>query len=53
MSLTCKPVKSEQVSEWRYPHEPKQKNPRQSRSKVKVMLLVFFDYHGVVAIVAT
>ena len=39
---------SQQAAEWRYPHEPKPKKPRQSRSKVKVMLLVFFDYHGVV-----
>ena len=39
---------SQQAAEWRYPHEPKPKKPRQSRSKVKVILLGFFDYHGVV-----
>ncbi|XP_060806375.1 uncharacterized protein LOC132903073 [Amyelois transitella] len=39
---------SQQASEWRLPTEPKPKKPRQSRSKVKVMLTVFFDYRGVV-----
>lgn len=39
---------SQQASEWRLPTEPKPKNPRQTRSKVKVMLSVFFDYRGVV-----
>ena len=29
-------------------NEPKPKKLRQSRSKIKVMLIVFFDYHGVV-----
>jgi hypothetical protein len=38
---------SQQASEWRCPTEPKPKKPRQSRSKVKVMLTVFFDYHDV------
>lgn len=39
---------SQQALEWRLPTEPKPKKPRQSRSKVKVMLTVFFDYRGVV-----
>ena len=39
---------SQQASEWRLPTEPKPKKPRQSRSKVKVMLTVFFDCRGVV-----
>jgi len=39
---------SQQSSEWRFENEPKPKKPRQSRSKIKVMLTVFFDYHGVV-----
>jgi len=43
-SLTCKSVNKE----WRLPIEPKPKKSCQSRSKVKVMLIVFFDYRGVV-----
>ena len=39
---------SQQSSEWRLDNEPKPKKPRQSRSKIKVMLTVFFDYRGVV-----
>ena len=39
---------SQQASEWRLPTKSKQKKPRQSRSKIKVMLTVFFDYRGVV-----
>lgn len=39
---------SQQSSEWRLDTEPKPKKPRQSRSKVKVMLIVFFDWQGVV-----
>lgn len=39
---------SQQSSEWRFENEPKPKKPRKSRSKIKVMLTVFFDYHGVV-----
>ena len=39
---------SQQSSEWRLQGEPKPKKPRQSRSKIKVMLTVFFDYRGVV-----
>lgn len=39
---------SQQASEWRFDKEPKPKRPRQSRSKIKVLLTVFFDYRGVV-----
>lgn len=39
---------SQQSSEWRFENEPKPKKPRQSRSKVKVLLTVFFDFRGVV-----
>ena len=39
---------SQQASEWRLPTEPKPKRARQTRSKLKVMLTVFFDYRGVV-----
>lgn len=38
---------SQLASKWRLPTEPKRKKPRQSRSKVNVMLTVFFDYRGV------
>ncbi|CAK9811861.1 Mariner Mos1 transposase [Anthophora quadrimaculata] len=39
---------SQQSSEWRLENEPKPKKPRQSRSKVKILLTVFFDFRGVV-----
>lgn len=39
---------SQQSSEYRFKNEPKPKKPRQSRSKIKVMLTVFFTYRGVV-----
>ena len=38
----------ETISEYRLKGEAKPKTPRQSRSKIKVMLTVFFDYRGVV-----
>ena len=38
----------QQSSEWRTKDEPKPKVPRQSRSEVKVMLIVFFDICGLV-----
>ena len=37
-----------QFSKWRTENEPKPKKLRQSRLKIKVMLIVFFDYRGVV-----
>lgn len=39
---------AQQSSEWRAKDEPKPKKPRQSRSKIKTMLIVFFDFQGVV-----
>lgn len=39
---------SQQSSEWLEKDDPKPKKPRQSRSKIKVMLIVFFDIRGVV-----
>lgn len=38
----------QQSSEWRAKNEPKPQKSRQSRSKIKVLLTVFFDYRGVV-----
>jgi histone-lysine N-methyltransferase SETMAR len=38
----------QQSTEWRRKDEPRPKKPRQSQSKVKVLLTVFFDYRGVV-----
>lgn len=37
-----------QSSQWKSPGEPRPKKARQVRSNVKVLLTVFFDYHGVV-----
>uniref|UniRef100_A0A182HWZ5 Mariner transposase n=1 Tax=Anopheles arabiensis TaxID=7173 RepID=A0A182HWZ5_ANOAR len=42
------PETTDQSSEYRSPNEPSPKKSRQSRSKIKVMLTVFFDYRGVV-----
>ena len=39
---------TDQSSEYRAKGETRPKRSRQSRSKIKVMLTVFFDYHGVV-----
>lgn len=39
---------SQQSSEWKKKNEPKPKKPRQSRSKIKVMLIVFFNIRGLV-----
>lgn len=39
---------NQQSSEWRFSDESKPKKPRQSRSKIKVLLAVFFDFRGVV-----
>lgn len=38
----------QQSSEWRLPNEPKPKKPRQSKSKIKTLLTVFFDIRGIV-----
>jgi len=37
-----------QSSEWRHPTDPRPRTARQARSKVKVMLTVFFDSNSVV-----
>lgn len=37
-----------QSSTWKHSTSPRAKKARQVRSKVKVLLTVFFDYHGVV-----
>ena len=42
------PETADQSSEYRAKGEEKPKKSRQSRSKIKVMLTVFFDYRGVV-----
>lgn len=42
------PETVDQSSEYRARGEARPKKPRRSRSKVKVMLTVFFDYRGVV-----
>ena len=42
------PERTDQSSEYRLKGETKPKKSRQSRSKIKVMLTVFFDYRGVV-----
>lgn len=42
------PETADQSSEYRAKGEAKPKQSRQSRSKIKVMLTVFFDYRGVV-----
>lgn len=42
------PETADQSSEYRAKGEPRPKTSRQSRSKIKVMLTVFFDYRGVV-----
>ena len=38
----------QQASEWHFDNELKPKKPRQTHSKIKVMLTVFFDYRGIV-----
>ncbi|CAK1594867.1 unnamed protein product [Parnassius mnemosyne] len=42
------PETDDQSAEYRAKGEPKPKKPRQSKSKIKVMLTVFFDHRGVV-----
>ena len=36
------------LSQWKHTESPIPKKARQVRSNVKVLLTVFFDYHGVV-----
>ena len=35
-----------QLSQWKYTQSPRPKKARQVRSNVKVLLTVFFDFHG-------
>jgi transposase len=42
------PETTDQWSEYRAKGEPRPKRSRQNRSKIKVMLTIFFDYRGVV-----
>ncbi|CAH2096444.1 unnamed protein product [Euphydryas editha] len=42
------PETDDQSAEYRAKGEPRPKKPRQSKSKIKVMLTVFFDHRGVV-----
>lgn len=42
------PETADQSAEYRAKGEPRPKKARQSRSKIKVMVTVFFDYRGVV-----
>jgi hypothetical protein len=37
-----------QSSQWKYSSSPRPKKAQRVRSKVKVLLTVFFDYHGIV-----
>ncbi|UYV63544.1 SEC14L2 [Cordylochernes scorpioides] len=39
---------TQQASEWRFKNEPRPKKARMAPSQVKVMLMVFFDYQGIV-----
>ncbi|UYV62436.1 hypothetical protein LAZ67_2000571 [Cordylochernes scorpioides] len=39
---------TQQASEWRFKNEPRPKKARKAPIKVKVMLMVFFDYQGIV-----
>ena len=41
-------VTKQQSSQWKCPDEPRPRKARQCRSNVKSMLIVFFDYEGVV-----
>jgi len=37
-----------QSSQWKSPSSPRAKKTRQSRSNIKVMMMVFFDVDGIV-----
>ena len=37
-----------QSSQWKSPSSPRTKKARQSRSNIRVMMIVFFDLHGIV-----
>ncbi|KAL4105054.1 hypothetical protein QTP88_020329 [Uroleucon formosanum] len=42
------PETKKQSSQWKHASSPRPKKARQNRSKIKSMLIVFFDYEGVV-----
>ncbi|GFS99634.1 mariner Mos1 transposase [Trichonephila clavipes] len=42
------PETKQQLSQWKNPGSPRPKKARQVRSKIKVMLIVFFDADGIV-----
>ena len=42
------PETKRQSSQWKHPESPRPKKARQVRSKIKVMLTVFFDIRGIV-----
>ncbi|GFQ75090.1 mariner Mos1 transposase [Trichonephila clavata] len=42
------PEAKQQSSQWKIPGSPRPKKARQVRSKIKVMLIVFFDADGIV-----
>lgn len=42
------PETKQQSSQWKHASSPRPKKARQSRSNIKSMLIVFFDYEGVV-----
>lgn len=42
------PETKRQSSEWKGPHEPKPKKSRQEKSKIKSMLICFYDSKGIV-----
>ena len=42
------PETKQQSSQWKRPDEPRLKKARQSRSHVKSMLIIFFDFEGFV-----
>jgi len=42
-----------QSSQWKSPSSPRPKKAHQSRSSIKVVMIVFFDLHGIVQVVCT
>ncbi|GFX84360.1 mariner Mos1 transposase [Trichonephila clavipes] len=42
------PETKQQSSQWKFPSEPRPKKARQSQGNIKSMLIVFFDYEGIV-----
>lgn len=41
------PKTKQQSSQWKFPSESRPKKARQSQSNIKIMLIFFFDYEGV------